>query len=38
MLQGEVLIRKLVAIDGLSASSVMVGEVATLHDKTMTSA
>ena len=32
VLQGEVLILELVAVDGLATSSVMVGEVATLHD------
>uniref|UniRef100_A0A672L2C7 Uncharacterized protein n=1 Tax=Sinocyclocheilus grahami TaxID=75366 RepID=A0A672L2C7_SINGR len=31
MLQGEVLIRKLVAVDGLSTGSIMFGEVSTLH-------
>ncbi len=37
MLQGEVLILKLVAVDGLSTGSVMVGEVATLHHESTTS-
>ena len=36
VLQGEVLILELVAVDGLATSSVMVGEVATLHDKQLT--
>lgn len=31
MLQVEVLILKLVAVDGLSAGSIVVGEVATLY-------
>ena len=30
MLQGEVLVRELVAVDGLATSSVVVGEVTTL--------
>lgn len=33
MLQGEVLISKLVAIDGLATSSVVVGEITTLKIK-----
>ena len=36
VLQGEVLILELVAVDGLATSSVMVGEVATLHQYMIT--